>query len=152
MTNATGSVFHRCCDCRNVAFTLVSEYTVQFRKRFHHLYGIEHKVLHFRLRTNNASTRLKTQVLCLFLCSTTSLLFVCCPRGFFLACSATSQDSVSSTIAMHSRLISENLWPLLAVFHAHSTRTTPFPLGSGTKCNSRCCLCWCLLRTHPCPP
>ena len=48
VTNATGSVSHRCCYGRDIAFTLVSKYTVRFRKRFHCLCGIEHEALHLR--------------------------------------------------------------------------------------------------------
>ena len=48
VTNATVSVSHRCCYSRDVVFTLVFEYTVRFRKRFHYLYVIEHEVLHLR--------------------------------------------------------------------------------------------------------
>ena len=116
VTNSTGSLSQRWCDGRDVAFTLVPKYTVRFRKRFHRLYGIEHEVLHLRrvrlsLGMNNANTctRLKTHVLCLFLCSTTYLLFLCSTRGFCLACIAMRRDNVSSTIATHTRLISEKL-------------------------------------------
>ena len=86
---------------------------------------------------NNANTRLKTQVFCLYLSCITYLLFVCSTRGFCFTCSATRQDGVSSIIAAHTRFISEKLTALLAVCHAYSTRViTPFPLGSGTKCKA----------------
>ena len=48
VTNATGSVFQRCCDGTNIAFTLISKYTVHFRKGLHCLYGTDHEVLYLR--------------------------------------------------------------------------------------------------------
>ena len=147
MTNITVSVSQCCCYCRDVAFTLVSKYTVRFRKRFHRLYGIEHEVLYLRrvclsLETNIANTRLKTQVLFLFLCGTTFLLVA--PRG---------RTAVRQPLPCTLDLSVKSLRLLLAVCHAHSTRVImPIPLDSGTKCNSCCWLCWYLLRTHLCAP
>ena len=100
----------RCCDSIDVAFTLVSKYSVWFRKCFHHLHRFDHEVRRTRLLlSTNANTRLKTQVLCLFLYCTTYLLFLCSTNNFCFASSAMRQESISSTIVMRTRLISKKL-------------------------------------------
>ena len=94
------------------------------------IYCIEHKVLHLRrtrlsLGMNNANSRLNTQVFCLFLCGTTYLLFLCATCGFCFACracfacSTTRGDSISLTIATHTRLMSKKL--KAAVCHTASS-------------------------------
>ena len=119
VTNATESVSQRCCDSRDVEFTLICKYTVWFRKRFHRLYGIEHRVLYLRLTrlslgANNANTRLKTQVLCVY---------------FYAAQGGTA---FHRPLSRKLDLSVKRLQPLLAFCHAHLTRViTTLPAGLG---------------------
>ena len=139
VTNATGLVSQRCCDGRNVAFTLVSKYTVRFRKHFHRLYGIEHEVLHLRrtrlsLGTNNANTRLKTQVLCLFFAALHTSCF--CVHVVLVASALLvakrGGTAFRRPLPRTLDLSVKTLRPLLAVCHAHSTRVlTALPARLG---------------------